>query len=148
MGKKKTIKVLDWLNTGIFPASILFSSGFSFKELCEELKAQNAVDWLEGISGDEEKFTNANVAGFAAQRVLRRKDGKTKSFLYLIFPREFNFTDREYCILAHEILHICQFYLPDLLDRDSETEAEAYLHTHIMEQCLTVLRNKPDEVEN
>ena len=38
--------------------------------------------------------------------------------------------------LAHEVLHLCQEYLPKFLDRDEEHEAEAYFHTHIMTSII------------
>jgi hypothetical protein len=38
--------------------------------------------------------------------------------------------------LAHEVLHLCQEYLPIFLDRDEEHEAEAYFHTHIMTSII------------
>lgn len=61
---------------------------------------------------------------------------------YIYIGEEFKFTDYEYCKLAHEVLHICQFLLPDFLDRNREFESEAYLHTHLMEQCLKAIRGK------
>jgi len=59
---------------------------------------------------------------------------------YIILTEEFDFSDYAYCKLAHEVLHICQFILPDILNRDREYECEAYLHTHIMMQCLNQIR--------
>ena len=38
--------------------------------------------------------------------------------------------------LAHEVLHLCQEYLPIFLDRDEEHEAEAYFHTHLMTKII------------
>jgi hypothetical protein len=34
--------------------------------------------------------------------------------------------------LAHEVLHLCQEFLPNFLNRDEEMEAEAYFHSHVM----------------
>lgn len=34
--------------------------------------------------------------------------------------------------LAHELLHLCQEFLPTFLNRDIEHEAEAYFHTYLM----------------
>lgn len=38
--------------------------------------------------------------------------------------------------LAHELLHVCQEYLPIFLNRDEEHEAEAYFHTHLMTKII------------
>jgi hypothetical protein len=37
--------------------------------------------------------------------------------------------------LAHEVLHLCQEFLPQFLDRDEEREAEAYFHSYVMQSC-------------
>ena len=36
--------------------------------------------------------------------------------------------------LAHEMLHVCQEFLPQFLNRDEEMEAEAYFHSYLMEK--------------
>lgn len=38
--------------------------------------------------------------------------------------------------LAHELLHLCQEFLPTFLDRDVEHEAEAYFHTNLMNKII------------
>jgi hypothetical protein len=38
--------------------------------------------------------------------------------------------------LAHELLHLCQEFLPMFLDRDVEHEAEAYFHTNLMTKII------------
>lgn len=35
--------------------------------------------------------------------------------------------------LAHEMLHVCQEFLSQYLNRDNEMEAEAYFHSYLME---------------
>jgi hypothetical protein len=35
--------------------------------------------------------------------------------------------------LAHEMLHVCQEFLPQFLNRDEEMEAEAYFHSYLMQ---------------
>ena len=37
--------------------------------------------------------------------------------------------------LAHEMLHVCQEFLPQFLNRDEEMEAEAYFHSFLMYSC-------------
>jgi hypothetical protein len=37
--------------------------------------------------------------------------------------------------LAHEMLHVCQEFLSQFLDRDEEMEAEAYFHSYLMYSC-------------
>ena len=141
MQKKKTqLKVLHWLNTGIFPATILFSHGFSYDEINKMLTQKKASDWKLGISNDKKLIDGGK--NFALHRTIFRKstDENEVELFYIIFRDCMTFTDYDYCKLAHEVLHICQFLLPDILNRDREYECEAYLHTHIMQQCLKSLR--------
>lgn len=137
--KKKQLKVLHWLNTGIFPAYIMFSSGFNYDEIIKMLKQKKADEWLLGIDGYEELIRESNYLAIKTNTQSKTK-GESKSLLYIFVMNGFDFTDDAYCYLAHEVLHICQFFLPDVLRRDKENEAEAYLHTHIMQQCLKILR--------
>lgn len=138
---KKSYKYISWLDTGIFPATVMFSCGFEYDEIVRQLKSKNASDWLRGISEDKQLIDSGSW--FALKRTLENsKTGCRKNLYYIILKHNFDFKDDSYCKLAHEVLHICQFFLPDCLDRNREIEAEAYLHTHIMRGCLKVLRDK------
>lgn len=136
----KQFKVLHWLNTGIFPATIMFSVGFTYDEINKMLTRKKAWDWKLGISNDMELIDSGN--NFSLSRTIYKKKGDkdTCTVFYIILKECFKFDDHDYCKLAHEVLHTCQFILPEILNRDREFECEAYLHTHIMKQCLSVLR--------
>jgi hypothetical protein len=136
--KNKRVKVLSYLDTGIFPATIMFASGMTYAEIAQHLKKSKAKDWLDCFMFSDVKETMESWC--ALRRDMENiKTGEKKVFFYIIIG-EFDFSDMAYCKLAHECLHICQFFLPDALDRTKEFEAEAYLHTHLMKQCLTALR--------
>lgn len=137
MDKLKRTQVLSWIDCGIFPMSVMFSSGFSYSELMKLLNRKNGEWWKMGIKGDKELLCSAKWI------TLRRDvthNNETKTMFYIIFRDGFDFTDSHMSILAHEVLHVCQFGLPDILDRLKEHEAEAYLHSYLMEKILKVLR--------
>lgn len=139
---KKADKILHWLDTGIFPATVLFIHRFSYEETIRLLKEKKADGWL-GAFNRAIKSNNLTETGWWANWTLMQ-DRKTKeaaNYFFIHIPN-FEFTDYDYCKLAHEIVHIVQFMLPDILDRNREIEAEAYLHTHLMKQCLKVLRGE------
>lgn len=133
---KSAPKVLHWLDFGIFPGYCLFSCGFSQSELISELKKKKADDWLLGLSNDKVIPKKCGLR----RDIENKKTGESKTMHYIIHQPRFTFSDYDFTVLAHEIVHICQFYLPDVLDRNLEIEAEAYLHTHLMTQCLKALR--------
>lgn len=133
-------KVLYWLDTGIFPATVMFSCGFNYDELTKLLKQKKASDWLQAMQYQEKFIRGSGYCAYAVDLI--NSKGQQKKLFHIYLDKTFRFTDTEYIKLAHEILHICQFLLPDILNRDKETEAEAYLHTHLMEQCLKILRSK------
>lgn len=138
---KKHTKILQWLDTGIFPATILFAHGFEYDELMKELLKIPAKDWCWHAGLKEDKSLIDNGTCFALKRELEHVNGGQDTIcFYIILKEQFKFSDYDYCKLAHEVLHICQFMLKDFLDRDREFECEAYLHTHIMKQCLQHLR--------
>ena len=136
MIKKKSDRHIYWLDTGIFPATVMFSCGFTYDEIMVELKKKKATAWIEGISKDKELIDNGKY--FSLSRNLENTKNDISLFYIILKPR-FTFTDFEMCILAHEILHTCQFLLPAILNRDREVEAEAYLHTYLMENILKIL---------
>lgn len=135
--KPKKISVIDWVNTGIFSPVICFSCGYSIQELKNYLKKVKAHGWLDAVNAT----TLDDGTWYGLKRTIEViKTKEVKNYLFIIIPR-FDFNDDDcYVKLAHEALHICQFYLPDVMDRNREFECEAYLHTHIMRQCLSKLR--------
>lgn len=130
---KKSKKIIQCLNSGIFPCKVMFSVGFTYKEIVAYLKKSKANDWAEAIKDDE-----AHVNGGKYHSMRRYYNGAT--YFYVIITRQFDFSDWDMIMLAHEFVHTCQFMLPDILNRDNETECEAYLHTHLMTQALQHLR--------
>lgn len=138
MGKRKIKKVMYWINMGNYPGMLLFSCGFSYTEIIKLLKKKKAGEWKLGLKYDGDNIKWGGYYTF--RRDIKKGKHKGKELYYLIIADEFCFTDYEMCKLAHEVLHICQFFLPDILDRNREYEAEAYLHTYLMKQCLEKLR--------
>jgi hydroxymethylpyrimidine pyrophosphatase-like HAD family hydrolase len=137
MTKKRSI--IHYIDFGIFPGGVLFTNGFDVDGLKKELKRQKTDEWLNAFLIEEEFFSKAN---YAYAKVIQEKKGKEANFFFLFTKEQFRFTDEEYIKLAHECLHICQCFLIDILDRNKESEAEAYLHSHLMNECLSVLRSK------
>lgn len=59
------------------------------------------------------------------------------TFRLLILKKELDFKNPNNVItVAHEVLHLCQEFLPRFLDRDDEHEAEAYFHSYIMTKIV------------
>lgn len=121
---------------GIFPGILLFSSGFSREELKKELSIYKEKDWTDAIP---DKFLEGEGLACYAQQALTKRGDKT--FYYMIgFPKPFKRNDEHYIALAHEVLHICQLFLPRILNRNKEHEAEAYLHSYLMSKILNELK--------
>lgn len=135
----KSKKIIDWVDTGIFPATIMLASGMSYDEIIKNLKQDNRYEWASGLKDDKSLIDSGSC--LALKRTVENSLTKEQKILfYIIIKGNFAFTDYDYCMLAHEVLHICQFLLVDILDRNREYECEAYLHSHIMMQCLDKIR--------
>ena len=142
MSKKKKIShCLCWLNHGTYPGYTMFIYNYSYDFVVKYLKKIKGRDWLIAIKNDPDIFKSDQ---WLAKKIVfeNTRTGKKKNFYIIRIPRKFRFDDWDYCALAHEITHLCQFFLPDILDRNKEIEAEAYFHTHIMGQCLKNMRYK------
>lgn len=133
MSSKKGIATL---NAGIFYPKVLFCYKYEYDEILKELKKQKQFGWITAFECHKYLFEE-NARCFAAySRIPDNKMEQGVLYYFIILRDEFKFKDIDYCKLAHECLHICQFILPDFLERDREIEAEAYLHTHLMTQGL------------
>lgn len=131
---KKGLYIIHGIDFGIFDGTVSFACGYSIKEMQAFYLKEGCKDWAGGLRG---VTLLPNCRGMAMYRVV-----KGVHLWYLIMREPFGFTDDEYCTLAHECLHLVQFRLKDTLDRDREFECEAYLHTHLMKQCLKALRGE------
>jgi hypothetical protein len=135
----KKIAVLDYIDFGIFPGGVTFTNGFSADEVIKQFKKQKLKEYAAAFETQKEFFETAN---YAAAKVYMEENGEEIKYFFLFTKEYFRFTDYEMVKLAHECLHICQWFLVDILNRNKESEAEAYLHSHIMTACLKILRSK------
>lgn len=134
------MKFIETINTGIFPFNVLFCYNFSYEGIISTLKENGDTEWYTGIDDAEELLNNGSYFGLH-RHIENIKTKESRHLFYIILTKPFKFKDEDYCTLAHEVLHICQFMLPIILNRDNEFEAEAYLHSHLMSQCLKLLRD-------
>jgi len=130
--KSKIINVSTTIDFGILQGTCMISFGFSYQELKKQLKDEKCNEWISAAKKADDLFKNAKY--FACRTVHKGVD-----YYFLIFKEPFDFTDKHYTILAHEALHITQF-LCRQFHIDQEDEFQAYLHSHIMEQCLDAIR--------
>lgn len=139
--KRKVVKKLASLDFGIFPGHVLLCYNLSYDEIIKQLNKKKQHLWAYAIQNDKQLFDAPHWAA-VSREIKNVKTGEIKKFYYIVIRSEFDYSNYDYCRLAHEILHICQFYLPEVLRRQDEKEAEAYLHTYLMMQCLNVMGKK------
>lgn len=136
---KKGVRLVQYLDAGIFPFTVLLSVGFRYKKLYKHLKKTGAKGWAQAIKNDRELVNQNNYLALW-RGVTLPKNGITTDYSFIIITDFFDFSDEEMVKLAHEVLHICHFALPKILNIEKEFEAYAYLHSHLMRQCLKHLR--------
>jgi len=141
MAKFISNAVMQTLNFGSFPGKILFTCGYTYDEICKELKKQKCDEWLQCFKTTDHLFSTDTKGFFAKRKLDIKGEEYTYNFLHLIDLFDFN-NEQHHVTLAHEIIHGVSFNLKDLLDIVEENEAFAYTHTHIMNQCYAALRNK------
>lgn len=140
MAKFISNAVIKTLNFGSFPGKIMFTCGYTFDEICKQLKKEKCDEWLECFETTKDLW-DGNCWGFGSLRTKKIKD-KFYYYSFLCLRDNFDFTDESHAKLAHEVIHVCTFQLADLFNLVKENEAFAYTHTHIMQQCYEVLRKK------
>lgn len=137
-------KVIEWIKLGQFGGYLMFSCGNDYNEimarLCrKDLNKKEAAKWKAGIANEIDLINNKKSWGTALKRVIENKKTGDSVTLFYIIIKGFDGSSEAFIKLAHECVHICQFFLPDLLDRDREIEAEAYFHTFIMQECIKAI---------
>ena len=140
MKKEKTVRLIQYFQAGSFPSMIMFSVGFSHKQIMKHLKKTKAKEWIAGIKDERELIDNSKYTALYREIVSSETERPTKKLYYIIFTEPFMFTDSSYSILAHEVLHCTQFLLEPILDIKREYEAFAYTHTFIMDKCIELIR--------
>jgi hypothetical protein len=140
MTRKKSVRLIDWIDTGMFQPKVMLTVGYSVDDVKAYLKKQKAHGWINAVSYHEEKIKASPGSWWALKTEVENRRTKQRIIYFFILIPEFQYSDECYLKLAHECLHICQFFLPDILDRDREFECEAYLHTHLMRQCLAKIK--------
>lgn len=140
MAKFISNAVIKTLNFGSFPGKIMFTCGYTFDEICKQLKKEKCDEWLECFETTKDLW-DGNCWGFGSLRTKKIKD-EFYYYSFLCLRDNFDFTDESHAKLAHEVIHVCTFQLADLFNLVKENEAFAYTHTHIMQQCYEVLRKK------
>lgn len=130
----KKVKKIAFLDHGIFPGHTCFCVGYNYDEIIFELNKMYGRKkdrfWVTGIMDDKELIDSGDNFGLRRE-IENLKTGERKDFYYVIL-KKWEWSDEDYCKLAHEFLHICQFFLKRVLDRNKEIEGEAYFHTHLM----------------
>lgn len=125
---KKTIKIFP---NGSYYGNILFTCGYSFDEIIARLLTLPDINWAVAVSLSVDWLSKQDYGC-----IYEHLDGEDYYIIYFKSP----FSEGEEAILSHEVVHLCQFCLPGLLDRNKECEAEAYHHQYVMEQCLKALK--------
>lgn len=138
--KPKQLKLIQWLDTGIIWPAVLFTQGFSYTEIHKHfIRKKTPEHWLLALESQKEMIEGPN---WCAMKSTVTRGNEKKICFFLCIKGYFDFSDGDYCALAHEVTHLCQYILPDFCKRDNEIEFEAYMHTHLMTQCLKHIRGK------
>ena len=70
---------------------------------------------------NNEVFKNSSNTG-SRVTLEEVKSGRQVDYFIIIMKSPFIFSDRQFCILAHEAIHVCQFFLPQVLNIEKEVE--------------------------
>ena len=127
-------KTFTFIKNGIFHGHTLFSCGYSYKQMLNKLNEFENKSWFNAINYDKAKELFEDCHACCSVEI---KDGIKYPIIF--FKYGFKFKKDDYIILAHELVHLNQFYLSEFIDRDKEIECEAYFHTYMMKECLNAL---------
>lgn len=97
------------------------------------------AEWIKFIEDNREDLDGLDKDGNGIGQgvyIYRKSPEKNCKLRMLILKYGFSPSNPEHMrTLAHEMLHVCQEFLPQFLDRNEEMEAEAYFHSYLMQSC-------------
>ena len=140
--RNKQLNIIHYVDGGIFPIMVMFVQGFEYDELIDELKTSGSPDyWIKGVEFKKDYILSIKTAAAFSIEVYNLKDPEQERKLFYIYSKKYlnKSNPHDMVILSHVCLHICQFALPDILDRSKEHEAEVYYHSHLMENIINQL---------
>lgn len=123
-------QVTDTINFGVLPGEALVSIG---GDLDAVISREKDKDWLFYLNGMKEDGLTTNFANRTT----------IDDVLYASIFLENKKGEDWYAMVAHEVLHMCQFLChAHVINMIQEKEMVAYLHTHIMKQILQINKKK------
>tara|TARA_R110000868_G_C10692254_1_gene748449 strand:+ start:446 stop:832 length:387 start_codon:yes stop_codon:yes gene_type:complete len=127
--KTKKKSLTSTINLGSIPGYAFVSIGLSVKDV---LKRETAKEWKEYFTYlDEDGLTTNFCNSVTINDVMYRS----------VFIEQKNNDNEWYIILAHELIHLCQFICAThQIDMIKEKESVAYLHSHLMRQILDLVK--------
>lgn len=128
---------LSSCRNGVFWGHTLMCLGFDLDQIKRRLRnsAGSWLNWIVAESKTVRDHIDSGCAGFVLSGHLR---GRKYNLLWI---RSWSGSSHDHVVLAHEVVHLCQFVLPDFIDRGREIEAEAYHHTYFMEEFLKLVES-------
>jgi len=97
------------------------------------------AEWIQFIKDNREDLDGLDKdGGGIGQGVYITRDSSDKNCKLRLMILKYGFSPynpENMRTLAHEVLHLCQEFLPQFLDRNEEREAEAYFHSYVMQSC-------------
>jgi len=124
-----------------------FKENFNDPKTTDLKKIKKHFEWFNEMIGEindlREDLTGYDKGGTPVGNGMyawnKLKSNPGTSFRMIILKYGFSPSNPENMrTLAHEVLHLCQEFLPTFLDRDKEMEAEAYFHSYIMEKIYSL----------
>lgn len=143
----KNLKIIDFVDFGIFVDTIMVVIGFTYEEAVAEMERLiESGDWEDNrwLVAFKDMFADNGFDDFEGLTYGSTLNHREKGFTYrahiLYLPNSFDYTPQAYTTLAHEVVHLCQFKLRKILDISKEIEAFAYTHSYIMKKILELLK--------
>lgn len=128
-------KAFVFIKNGIFHGYTLFVCGYSYKQMLDRLNEYEEKSWFNAVNHSKAKelFEDAHAC-------CRVEINDSINFPIVFIRNGFRNKRDDFVVLAHELIHLNQFYLSDFIDRNKEIECEAYFHTYMMNECLNALK--------
>ena len=130
------MKVFEVFRLEILEVNVCFCIGMSWEEIHKYVREE----YNEESTSFIDKIKDANFNSYFACYETNEHEG----YDYLIFLKDWTPDNKHYVTLAHEAVHIVNYFQKIYGIDSEETEFLARLHSNIMNECLGIIENKED----
>lgn len=128
------------IDFGMFKNEVLVALNCNYDQLLQWVTKNADKLYLATVKDEDNALIIKNGSGLTVCQTFSHPKHYDQT-RYIIWLRSLDMrSNYDISVLFHEITHLSQFFLPKVLDRNKEIEAEAYFVGYVAKQIMDIVR--------